>query len=234
MTAKRARPEVSLLQSGDVLITGGEDHDSPGGMATAELYHAASGKFESIPSMHFGRIAHTTTVLNNGHVLVAGGMGEKDGVVASAEIYDPSTKTFTVTGRMVTPRIKHSSGLLPDGRVLLAGGSEDGGWTHQLASAEIFDPETGQFSSTATLNDARFKLPDQAAALPGGRLLFAGGSKTLDIYDPTSGKFLAVTDQLPDVRHYMSETRLADGSVLLTGGYPDNDQATAAAYIYRP
>jgi Galactose oxidase, central domain/Kelch motif len=234
MTTKRARPEASLLTNGDVLITGGQEHDSRGGIATAELYHAANGNFEALVPMHLGRIAHTSTVLNDGRVLIAGGIGEKDGVVATAELYDPSTKTFVPTGKMVTPRIKHCSGLLPDGRVLLAGGSGDSSWTHQLASAEIYDPRTGQFTSAAPLDDPRFKLPDEAATLPGGRLLFAGGSKTLDIYDPASGRFLAVNDQLPDVRHYMSETRLADGSVLLTGGYPDNDQATAAAWIYRP
>jgi hypothetical protein len=234
MTMQRGRAEVVLLEDGDVLITGGQEHDGPGGISTAELYRAATGKFEAIAPMHFGRMAHTTTVLNDGRVLIAGGMSEKDGAVRTAEIYDPSTKTFTVTGQMLTARIKHCSGRLPDGRVLLAGGSVDGGWTHQLASAEIFDPTTGTFSDAAPLSDARFKLPYAAATLPGGRLLFAGGSRTLDIYDPTTGKFLTVSDQLPDVRHYMEETQLADGSVLLTGGYPDNDQATAAAWIYRP
>jgi len=234
MSMKRGRAEVALLANGDVLITGGQEHDGPGGMDTAELYHAANGTFEAIAPMHFGRIAHTTTVLSDGRVLIAGGMSEKDGAVRIAEIYDPSTKTFTTTGQMLTARIKHCSGVLPDGRVLIAGGSIHGGWTHQLASAEIYDPKSGTFTAAASLSDARFKLPYQPAALPGGRLLFAGGSKTLDVYDPASGKFLAVSDQLPDVRHYMEETRLADGSVLLTGGYPDNDQATAAAWIYKP
>jgi hypothetical protein len=32
----------------------------------------------------------------------------------------------------------------------------------------------------------------------------------------------------------MSETRLNDGSVLLAGGYANNDKATADAWIYRP
>jgi hypothetical protein len=234
MTVKRARPEVSLLTNGDVLITGGEDHDSPGGMATAELYLAANGRFEAIAPMHYGRIAHTATVLNDGRVLIAGGAGEKDGIIATAEVYDPSTRTFSVSGKLLTPRVKQCAGLLPDGRVLLAGGSNAFGWNGQLASAEIFDPKTGAFSAAASLSDARFKLPDEAAALPGGRLLFAGGSKTLEVYDPASGKFLVVNDQLPDARHYMSETRLADGSVLLAGGYPNNDQATGAAWVYRP
>jgi hypothetical protein len=31
----------------------------------------------------------------------------------------------------------------------------------------------------------------------------------------------------------MSETKLADAAVLLTGGYPEDDKSTAAAYLYR-
>jgi hypothetical protein len=34
--------------------------------------------------------------------------------------------------------------------------------------------------------------------------------------------------------HYMSETLLKDGSVLLAGGYPNSDRATGETWIYRP
>jgi len=37
-----------------------------------------------------------------------------------------------------------------------------------------------------------------------------------------------------DKWHYLSETKLRDGSVPLAGGYANNDQATAQAWIYRP
>ena len=41
------------------------------------------------------------------------------------------------------------------------------------------------------------------------------------------------TTAIPDARHFMSETKLADAAVLLTGGYPEDDKSTAAAYLYR-
>jgi len=37
-----------------------------------------------------------------------------------------------------------------------------------------------------------------------------------------------------DKWHYMTETKLRDGSVLLAGGYADNDRGTAQTWIYRP
>jgi hypothetical protein len=84
------------------------------------------------------------------------------------------------------------------------------------------------------MNDSRFKLPDEAVQLPSGRLLIAGGSKAVEVFDPASGKFLVVPGEMNDKWHYLSETKLRDGSVLLAGGYPNSDQATAQAWIYRP
>jgi len=37
---------------------------------------------------------------------------------------------------------------------------------------------------------------------------------------------LVVPGQMNDKWHYMTETKLRDGSVLMTGGYPNSDQAT--------
>jgi hypothetical protein len=56
----------------------------------------------------------------------------------------------------------------------------------------------------------------------------------VEVFDPASGKFLMAAAQMNDSRHFMSETRLRDGSVLLAGGYPNNDQVTAQTWIYRP
>jgi hypothetical protein len=118
--------------------------------------------------------------------------------------------------------------------VLLAGGSDNRGWNGNLSSAEIYDPKTGKFTPTSPLNDSRFKLPDEAVRLSSGNLLIAGGSKQVEVFDPESGKFWLASGEMADARHYISETKLKDGSVLLAGGYPNNDQATAQAWIYKP
>jgi Galactose oxidase, central domain/Kelch motif len=232
MTAQRGNPSATLLQNGDVLITGGADRDSPGGVASAEVFHATNSTFEAVGSMHAGRVSHTATVLRDGRVLIAGGRGER--VNASAELYDPKTKQFTPTGSLLSARYKHTAGLLPNGNVLIAGGSDERDWSGALSSAEIYDPITGRFTSAASLQESRFKLPDEAVQLPSGKVLVAGGAKEIEVYDPTSGKFLVATGELSDAWHFMTETRLKDGSVLLAGGYPNSDKATVETWIYRP
>jgi Kelch motif len=115
---------------------------------------------------------------------------------------------------LLTARYKHSEGLLPDGRVLIAGGSDDRDWTGKLNTAEIYDPEKQTFTAASPLNESRFKLPE-AVQLSSGQLLFAGGSKTVEVYDHVSRKFLIASGEMDTARHFMTATKLNDGSVLL-------------------
>jgi hypothetical protein len=231
MTIRRGRPSATLLPDGDVLIAGGEELDKES-LASAEIFHVKTLSFQATGSMRHARISHTATLLKDGRVLITGGYA--GGVSSSAELYDPKARTFTETGSLGAVRCKHTAGLLPDGRVLIAGGSDSRGWSGNLNSAEIYDPHTGKFTAASTMNEGRFKLPDEAVQLPTGELLIAGGSREVEVFDPASGKFLTVPGQMNDKWHYMTETKLRDGSVLLAGGYPNNDQATAQAWIYRP
>ncbi len=232
MTTKRAHPSATLLGNGDVLIAGGIETDGRDGLATAEIYHAATRTFEALPSMHEAHLAHTATLLNDGRVLLAGGRGTT--VTAMAEIYDPHTRQFVVTGSLNFARYKHTAALLPDGRVLVAGGSDARDWNGTTNSAEVYDPQTQRFSATSSLAEARFKLPDEAAVLSSGLILVAGGGKHVELYDGKTGKFSLAGGEIDDARHYMSETRLRDGRVLLAGGYANNDQATAQTWMYVP
>jgi hypothetical protein len=231
MTIARGRPSATLLNNGDVLIAGGERRENES-VPSAEIFHASTLSFQPTGSMHQARVAHTATLLKDGRVLIAGGYA--DGVSSGAELYDPKTGVFTETGNLGVARCKHTAGLLPDGRVLIAGGSDSRGWNGNLNSAEIYDPRTGKFTPSSPLHDSRFKLPDEAVQLASGELLIAGGSKEVEVFDPASGNFLVAAGQMMDARHYMSETKLKDGSVLLAGGYPNSDQATAQAWIYKP
>src|SRR5713101_7766505 len=53
-------------------------------------------------SFNTARYLHTATLLPNGRVLVAGGLGS--GALASSEVYDPANGTWTHTGSLNTAR----------------------------------------------------------------------------------------------------------------------------------
>ena len=231
MNSRRGRPSATLLTDGNVLIAGGEESDNES-LASAEIFRAETLSFQRIASMHHARVSHTATLLNDGRVLIAGGYAGS--VSASAELFDPKAGTFTETGSLGSARCKHTAGLLPDGRVLIAGGSDSRGWSENLSSAEIYDQHSGKFTATASMNDRRFKLPDEAVQLSSGRLLIAGGSKQVEVFDPASATFLLAGGHLDEPWHFMTETKLRDGSVLLAGGYPNNAGATTQTWIYRP
>lgn len=231
MTARRGRPSATLLRNGDVLIAGGEENDNES-LPSAEIFRAATLSFQSTGPMHHARVSHTATLLNDGRVLIAGGYG--DSVSSSAELYDPKAGSFTETGSLATARCKHTAGVLPDGSVLIAGGSDNRGWNGNLSSAEIYDSKTGRFSAASSLISSRFKLPEEAVALASGKVLIAGGSKTVEVFDPATSRFAVASGEISAPWHFMTETKLADGTILLAGGYANNDQATAQTWIYKP
>src|SRR5205085_2059459 len=60
--------------------------------------------------------------------------------------------TFDNTGSLNTARYGHTATLLPNGKVLVAGG---GGYSgYNITSAELYDPASGSWSATGSLNTA--------------------------------------------------------------------------------
>src|SRR3990172_7495312 len=100
---------------------------------------------------------HTATLLRDGTVLVVGGYGSGDRPTASAELYDPVTGVWTATGNMTVARTLHTATLLRGGSVLVAGGFnfEGVGGPGALATAELYDPATGTWTATGSMNAGR-------------------------------------------------------------------------------
>jgi hypothetical protein len=72
-------------------------------------------------------------LLEDGRVLVSGGVVPQGYAVPTAELFDPGTGEFVATGSMSHARSGHAASLLDDGRVLVIGG--DG--SDDPASAEL-------------------------------------------------------------------------------------------------
>jgi hypothetical protein len=239
MATPREVHTATLLANGRVLIIGGMETQIRS-TASAELYDPKTGTFSPTGSLTAARAFHTATLLADGRVLVVGGSvaaWTSNAPLDSAEIYDPSTGRFSAAGPMTAARTYHTATLLADGRVLIAGGSD--GYREEIASAEIFDPRTGSFSATGPMTDGREY--QTATLLADGRVLIAGGGgdytnrifrATAEIYDPTAGTFTG-TGSLAEARTYHGAIRLADGRVLVTGGY-GAQAPLASAEIYDP
>jgi hypothetical protein len=194
MNTARGQHGATLLQSGEVLVSGGVN--SAGILTSAELYHPSSRKWTFTGSMHTSRVSHTSTLLQNGQVLVSGGASGNDDSTAqtSAELFDLSTGAWSVTGTMHDSRASHTATLLNNGKVLVAGGESavPGGIT-TLSSAELYDSSTGTWTRTGSMSTSR--VFHTATLLGDGEVLVAGGNENGDGF--TLGPALSSTTQLP-------------------------------------
>lgn len=168
LTHPRLDHAATLLESGEVLIAGG-DMSSSDEDKTAELYDPATGTFKPTGDMTVGRALAKATRLNDGRVLILGYFSGTT-VSKSAELYDPRTGTFSLTGSMTTTRLSPAVTLLRDGRVLIASGQMDS----SASSTELFDPSTGTFAPSGSFITERAVAT--ATLLLDGRVLFAGGT----------------------------------------------------------
>jgi len=161
---------------------------------------------------------------NTGGVIGTGGTGGTDTTDGANDAAPALQGVFVPTGSMAVGREYHTATLLPNGKVLIAGG-----WVHSalddtadVASAELYDPGTGTFTATGSLNAAR--QGHTATLLANGRVLITGGFHyqewlaSAELYDPRTGIFTA-TGSLNVARAGHTATLLANGLVLIAGGY---------------
>ena len=230
----RVHATAMRLTSGRVLVIGGNRE------LLAETYDPATGQW-GFPSGEFLPALNqpSVTLLSDGTILVAGGEGHGLGqnvgdAQAGAQIYDPTTDEWTATGSMTTPRAAHSATLLVSGKVLVAGGFRRSiNDPEVLASAELYDPETGTWSETTAMPSPH---SDQTASrLPDGRVLLFGGIAADSqlpaiVYEPNSRSWAEVAGQTqPGIGFAAAE--LINGKILAAGGYSTDDPSTASGSV---
>src|SRR6266542_2615003 len=91
------------------------------------------------------RRGHTATLLEDGKVLIVGGVNAQNTVLNTAEVFDTASQSFYIPPTdMQTPRALATLKLLTDGKVQIIGGDAE-------LSMEVFDPTNGIFLAKALL-----------------------------------------------------------------------------------
>ena len=216
--------------NGSVLVVGNAQE--------AALWNAATGSWSVVPGFDTPRTHFALVRLQDDRAMVIGGMNDIDQSYLSALVFDPTAPEagwVRIDNLLHTARTDPSAVVLADGRVLVAGGyfreaplygslpnpgivlaSSRGPLADvapenvgaAMATAELFDPATGEWSETGHMTYARYAAP--ATLLADGRVLVAASQctnevtvddhacRTAEVYDPSSESF-TLTGALPDM-----------------------------------
>jgi hypothetical protein len=253
MATARAGHAAAALGDGRVLVVGGaKSFDFANLLAflagiqnTSEFFDPKTRTFAPGPALLEQKMFHSATALDNGEVLVAGGLSvlpvvNLPIVSPTAQSYQPALKTFGFPSLMAKGRMLHGATALRNGRALLAGGLNID-FTKFLQTLNILDLVVasvddavtylpglfGGFSAPMLLSNGRL-LPAVAPIGKSGALIAGGfelavstsglGFKALAESDLFDGATVTATGSMRTARIGAVAVSLPDGTVLVTGG----------------
>ncbi len=239
MTVARLGHTLTLLGNGNVLATGGTSPETASGAgggqtirpdATAEVYNVQTGRWtKTAGGLTTPRFEHTATLLDDGRVLIVGGLGPPvsgmSEALATTELYDPAVDSFRRSNDLTDARTNHSAVKLPDRSVLVVGGAGGTNGDTSLATAEVFNPGDGRWTSVGALSTSR--TGHSAVVFSDGRVLVAGGdSKTRGTRRALSSAEIFSLERrewqsagsMNCPRSEAAATVLADGSAIVVAG----------------
>lgn len=232
LPSRREAPVLVALPDGRALLTGGMtgEDGGPAAYSSTYVFDPADRSWLRSGLLNTARAGAAAAVLPDGRVLVAGGLyidktqNQRD--LDSSELWDPVSGNWSVTGPLAGTRLDASAVTLADGRVLVVGGVANNGDQAQVTAAEVYDPESGRWSSAGALATARsgfalVALADGGAIVVGGfggmAARAVGRVSTVERFDPVSNTWSPAQD-FPGPVAGATGIRLADGRVLLAGG----------------
>ena len=227
--AMEDRPEliadatITALSTGDLLTI-----DTKGNVSR---FDPESWQFEFLTKMDLPRSGHSTTLLQDGRVLIVGG-ASATGALTRADVYDPSSNSISQVGDLRHERWGHRAVLLQDGTVLILGG-ETGNVDdpEDETAAERYDPDTESFTPAG---DPRVAPLHAVALLPTGIVFLMGGiNGNVVLYDSSTDSYHRNGDNVGYERMRYSVTALRDARVLVFGGMI-NGVSTDQVLAYRP
>ena len=230
MAAARDAPQAVAFADGSLLVVGNDQG--------TELWDPETGTWTTVAWIGKPRTNFALVRLHDGRAMVIGGMNAIDQSYLSTLVFDPAAPDagwVMVDDLLNTARTDPAAVVLADGRVLVAGGyfrtapeyarGDSSGTVlaayrgpvadvapenvgAAMATAELWDPATGEWTQTGPMTYARYGAA--ATLLADGRVLVVGsrctGEVTVDwaacstaeLYDPATGRF-SLTGGMPDL-----------------------------------
>jgi hypothetical protein len=232
MASGRGAHTATRLADGRVLITGGVD--GARALSAVELFDPATNTFRPAAPLPGPRATHGAALLRDGRVLIAGGqsgVGHGNALLDTAVVYDPAADIWTPTAPLTVAKYKLAIASLPDGGAIVIGGQTADEAAARLASTELFSPRTGRFTAGPVMAEPRYKISDAIVVLRDGRVVASGGFGA-EVY--AAGRFNPISGTPRVERQFPAAVALADGTVLVTGGYDDRTRVTGTAFLINP
>src|SRR5438552_5845965 len=222
MGAARSGHTATLLNSGKVLIAGGDD------TGTAEIFDPAGETFSSpLLAMTAPRIGQTATLFSDDSVLLAGGNTD------SMEYFSSVSQTFTLDPqKMTAARTGHEAISLSDTRLLFFGGDTN-------HTVDEFNPSTDVLTLKATMDGAQ----SSATLLANGKVLVlrpdVAGLYAPDAMDAASAFSPFDETSVPGstalLRQGQTATELSgDKKILVAGGENAQHQPSLQIATFNP
>lgn len=189
MSQARHLHAAILLQSGEVMVTGGiVGPNTSESSRITEIFDPATMRWRTSGNSLVGRYYHTLSLLPDGRVLAVG--SELPGI-SSTEIFDPATGLWGSAGALSQQRYLHTATSLRNGDVLIVGG--DSRYT-DASAIELYVAATQTWRTVTSLGLRRYA---HAAVLAGdGTVLVTGGRYGLSAatdalrYDPVQVRLI--------------------------------------------
>ena len=224
----------SLLENGQVLVTGGDAADSTG-VANASIYDPVGGTWAFLPNMSAGRWYPTNTALPNGDVVVTSGEitpGQNDPL---PEVWQVSSGTWRelTTAQLLLPLYPEMY-VAPNGNLFYAGPSSP--------SRYLDTTGTGSWTIGPSMNVGQ-RGYGPSVMYDNGKIMVAGGglptatAEIISLNDPVPT--WTYTGSMANARRNANATVLPDGTVLVTGGtsgvpFDDNTNPVYPAELWSP
>ncbi|MFA6035225.1 MAG: kelch repeat-containing protein, partial [Myxococcota bacterium] len=233
----RGWAQAVILNSGKVMVAGGDTVFWNNCTNTARLYDMTTGLWSSANPMNICREHFSMTRLGNGTVLAVGGQSTGGTATAEVELYNPSANSWTSKAPLPAAISEHTAVALYGGKKVLVFGGQPADGSFNLKTY-LYDSDLNTWETVGNMPYAPAWFP--AVMLPSGKVFTAGGftgsavenTAEAATYDPASKQWTKVPVDMPVSVRGNSAMLLESGKVLVSGGALDSTHSSARAYIF--